>query len=220
MTFPRFDIIAAAVADPTRAQIVCHLMDGRAFTNKELASATGVTPQTISGHMTRMVDLGLIKAEKSGRTVYHRLAGEQVAGMLEQMSQIAPNADLYNRQQHRAGPTAFARCCYNHLAGQLGVALTDAMTTRGDLASDMGGLRLTDQGRTTLGQLGVQTDRAEVRPCLDWTERRHHIAGPLATAMLTWFLDHHWLERSKTPRALTLTAKGRLGLQRTFGLTL
>ncbi len=199
---------------------MCHLMDGRAFTNRELASAAGVTPQTVSGHMARMTDLGLVHAEKSGRTVYHRLAGDDVAQLLEQLSCISPCDDLYLRQRHRAGQTAFARCCYNHLAGQLGVTLTEAMLAQADLAADASGVRLTFKGEATLTNLGIPLGKAGLRPCLDWTERKHHLAGPLATAMLTWFLENDWLQRSSTPRALTLTPKGTRGLRTAFGVTI
>ena len=220
MTFPRFDIVAAAVADPTRARLMCLLMDGRAFTNKELASGTAVTPQTVSGHMARMIDLGLVTAEKSGRAVYHRLANADVAQLLEQMAQLSPDTTLYHRHKHRsgAGDAVFARCCYNHLAGELGVSLTKAMIARGDIEASQGALILSPAGQARLDQLGVPNESKGLRPCLDWTERRHHMSGPLANSMLNWFLEQNWLRRSDTPRVLTLTRKGEVGFKTHFGV--
>lgn len=222
MTFPRFDIVAAAIADPTRARLMCLLMDGRAFTNKELASATAVTPQTVSGHMARMIDLGLVKAEKSGRAVYHRLANADVAQLLEQMAQLSPDTTLHHRQKHRsgAGDALFARCCYNHLAGELGVSLTKSMIARGDIEASEDAFVLTPAGQARLEQLGIPNVPRGLRPCLDWTERRQHMSGPLANSMLNWFLEQNWLRRSNTPRVLTLTRKGEAGFKTHFDLSL
>ena len=222
MTFPRFDIVAAAVADPTRARLMCLLMDGRAFTNKELAAATAVTPQTVSGHMARMIDLGLVTAEKSGRAVYHRLANADVAQMLEKMALLSPDTTVHHRHKCNSAPggALFARCCYNHLAGELGVSLTDAMIAQGDIAMSEGALLLTPAGQAKLDQLVIPNEAKGLRPCLDWTERRHHMSGPLATSMLTWFLGQNWLRRSNTPRVLTLTRKGEVGFKTHFGLSL
>ncbi len=225
---PRLDIIGAAMADPSRMRILCAMMDGRAFTNKELACAAGVTAQTASVHLKRLADTGLTTAIRSGRCVYHRIAGEDVAHALETLA-VLPAAIPTRRAKPSSRPddsTALrARCCYNHLAGRLGVMVTDRLI-------DMNVVRLTHGAvlpGSALSEFQARLGVADpVRPgansglaklCLDWTERRHHLSGPLAITLLNRFLDAGWLERSRTGRALAITPNGYAMFQRDFGLS-
>jgi DNA-binding transcriptional ArsR family regulator len=220
---PRLDIIGAALADPSRSRILCELMDGRAFTNKELACAARVSPQTASAHLKHLEGAGLTASLRSGRHVYHRIANADVAAVLEGLAQLSPT-DHLSRPGQPDADTPRARSCYNHIAGRLGVLMTDrlvglhVLNTRDDAISR--GPRyqafLNDVDiKVPLGDIG----KPPAKICLDWTERRHHISGPLAIAVMQRFLDAHWLERVTGSRALIITADGFDALERWFGLT-
>ena len=219
---PRLDILGAALADPSRARILCELMDGRAFTNKELAAAAGVTAQTASAHLGRLEAAGLTVSLRSGRHVYHRIASAQVAEVLERLSTLSPTAHL-DRPGRAAAETRRARSCYDHLAGRLGVLLAErlgeigALERRGDTLAP--GQRfaavLDDAG---IGPLDLRAGRAPARLCLDWTERRPHLAGPLGRALLHRALDAGWVERRVGTRALIVTEDGFAAFGRCFGL--
>ena len=221
-TEPNFHHVAAAMADARRSRMLCTLMDGRAFTAKELACDAGITPQTASAHLGRLKAAGLIHAEKSGRHVYHRLAGVQVAEMLESLGCLSPLDHLQRARKscgaRREGADAlFARCCYSHLAGELGVMVHDAMRARALLVPQGEGLRLSAAGQVWAVQHGFRL-RAGARRCLDWSERRHHLAGPLAIDLLAQMFAREWVVRAKTGRALILGAAGRAGFEEAFGL--
>lgn len=221
MTTPRFDILGQAISDASRTRMLCELMEGRAYTNKELASAAGITAQTATAHLRILKDAGLILAEKSGRCVYHRLAGPEVAQALEQLAAIAPADSLYRAQQRKAGGLAQVRSCYDHLAGPLAVALTKAFLTRGMLIEDNGGYRA--QPSAQWGRIGVTLPdligrQPFVRPCLDWTERQNHVAGPLGRQILSHGLDAGWLQRHAHKRGLLVTAPGRAAFDQILDL--
>lgn len=213
---PRLDVIGAALGDPSRARILCALMDGRAFTNKELAFAARIAAPTATAHLQRLADLGLTVSERSGRHVYHRIASEDVADVLEHLSHVTPRDHLERLPQAgRAGgaDVLAARCCYAHLAGRLGVAVCEAMQARAMVrvegAQAVIALDLPDvlRGAAQAGKL-----------CLDWTERRHHISGALGRDMIQAFFKAGWLSRQPDSRALQLTDVGRAGFAQTFGV--
>ncbi len=220
---PRFDILGQAIGDASRTRMLCELMEGRAFTNKELASAAGITPQTATAHLRLLCDAGLVVAEKRGRCVYHRLAGPEVAQALEQLAAIAPMDSLYLAQRRKAGGLAEVRSCYDHLAGPLAVAMTEAFLNKGMLVERDGGFHAAPSA--VWEPLGVSlpdpdTARRQpfARPCLDWTERRLHVAGPLGRQLLTHALERGWMQRCQHKRGLTLTAPGRMALEQILGL--
>ncbi|WP_445487532.1 ArsR/SmtB family transcription factor [Rhodopseudomonas sp. RCAM05734] len=229
-----FAEIAALSGDPARASMLHALMDGRALTATELARAAGVTPQTASGHLSRMTAVGLLSVERQGRHRYHRLATASVARMLESIMQVA--ADLAPDRSHlsvgpRDAAMRKARTCYDHLAGQLGVALADSLIARGhvELAGDAG--VLTDAGMAFLAGIGLDTapllarrtarsGRVLCRPCLDWSERRPHLAGALGAAICAHSLDQGWTRRLDATRAVLITPKGARIFRDTFGATI
>ncbi|WP_460604522.1 ArsR/SmtB family transcription factor [Jatrophihabitans fulvus] len=212
--------LGALIADQTRASVLVALMDGRARTPGELARHTGVAPSTMSQHLARLVEAGVVEVAVQGRHRYVRLVGEDLARTLEGIGAL----DLPRR-----APTAprapaelgWARSCYDHLAGRLAVDLHAALVRDGHVTADA---RLTASGRTRLAELGVATDERAgtraLRPCLDWTERRDHLAGRVAADLFTALLDRHWLVRGRRPRAVRVTREGRRGLVATFGLDL
>ncbi|TGD96050.1 ArsR/SmtB family transcription factor [Methylobacterium nonmethylotrophicum] len=222
---------AALVGDPARAGMLAVLMDGRALTAAELARAAGVTPQTASGHLAQLAEAGLLAVARQGRHRYHRLASPAVARMLEGVMAVAagpaPQAISRSPGSRIPGPRDAAlreaRTCYDHLAGRLAVAMADALVARGAVELGADGGALTPAGEVFLRGLGVDLAAAAsgrrvfCRPCLDWSERRPHIAGALGAALLATCLDRGWLRRSEGSRAVAVTPGGRLALRQAFG---
>ncbi|MDT0341850.1 winged helix-turn-helix domain-containing protein [Streptomyces sp. DSM 44938] len=222
---PDLAALAGLLADRTRAAMCLALLDGRAWTATELARHTGVAPSTATGHLHRLVAGGLLAEERQGRHRYVRLAGPATAEMIESLASHAPlraTPVRSLRDAHRRRALAHARSCYDHLAGTVAVAITDAMTERALLAWDYGP-GLTPAGRAWLRALGIADDhsgtgRAHVRSCLDWTERRHHLAGAVGAALLTHALDSGWAARRGTTRVIDLSDRGRVALREHLGL--
>jgi DNA-binding transcriptional ArsR family regulator len=224
--------IGALVGDPARAGMLASLLDGRALTAGELARAAGVAPQTASGHLARLTATGLLKVEKQGRHRYHRLASPAVAQMLEGIMQVATATPRLVRPSVRVGPAdealRAARTCYDHLAGRLGVAIADALIAAGHLEFSEDGGALTASGAAFLTRLGVDMPAGRgsapprqvfCRPCLDWSERRPHVAGLVGRAICRHCMDRAWVRRMPETRALEITPKGRLGLRRAYGVS-
>ena len=215
--------IASLLGDPARANILSALMDGRALTAKELTYAAHVSPQTTSGHLAKLTEAHLLTMEKQGRHRYFRLANPLVGQMLESVMAVAATAGAVSLPWRGGEALRSARTCYDHLAGRLGVALADAMTGSGHLELSADGGELTASGHEFLAAFGADPApgrRVFCRPCLDWSERRPHIAGRLGAAIADRCLGLGWVERRRDTRALTITASGHAGFGRVFGLTL
>jgi DNA-binding transcriptional ArsR family regulator len=198
--------VAAVLADNSRATMCLALIDGRAWTVSELAHAARVAPSTASEHVRTLTEAGFVRSLKQGRHRYIRLAGSEVAELIERLANHAgPEPARGLRASVRARRLGEARTCYDHLAGRLGVALRDGMLAEG-LLDDRDGLAVTQHGRNTLAELGVDlpnTRRPLLRDCLDWTERREHLAGALPAAILHRALNAGWLVRDPH-RAVTV----------------
>ncbi|WP_203074965.1 ArsR/SmtB family transcription factor [Falsiroseomonas ponticola] len=213
---------AALVGDPARAAMLAALMDGRALTAGELAAIAGITPQTASGHLARLAGAGLLAMERQGRHRYHRLATAGVARMLEGLMAVAEAARPAPRTGPRDAAMRAARTCYDHLAGQLAVALADAMVARGVLEFGPDGGAVTPAGEGFFEQLGIPMARAArgrvfCRPCLDWSERRPHVAGRLGAALCTRCFELGWVRR-QGGRTLVVTPEGARGFHQRFGV--
>jgi DNA-binding transcriptional ArsR family regulator len=218
--------VAALVGDPARANILCTLMDGRAFTAGELAYAAHVTPQTASGHLGKLAAARLIVSTPQGRHRYYRLAGAHVATMLESIMAVAAIAPPRCRPIRIDDDMRSARLCYDHVAGRLGVGLADALRARGHVElGDDGGL-LTTAGETFLCEFGVDVEAARhsrrifCRPCIDWSERRPHLAGAVGAALARQLFALGWIARVRDGRTLTVTPSGRRNLAQAFGVLL
>jgi DNA-binding transcriptional ArsR family regulator len=214
---------AAAIGDPARANMLAALMDGRALTATELARIAGVAPQTASGHLARLAEAGLILPEKQGRHRYHRLASPAVATMLEGLMALAGATRPAAATGPRDAALRQARTCYDHLAGRLAVALADSLAARGHLLLEGDGAEITLPGMDFLRGLGVEarpSRRLLCRPCLDWSERRPHLAGAIGAALCTRCLDMGWLRRREGTRALLITPAGEQGFRASFGVEL
>ncbi len=220
--------VARLIGDPTRATMLDALLSGRPLAAGELARLAGVTAQTASTHLALLRDAGLIAVEAQGRHRYYRLAGEDVATALEALALISPDRPVRSlRQSKSAQALGYARTCYDHLAGVAGVALLDAMLAGDVLCSGRGGYDLTPTGRGLVEAFGLDVaglrtrHRSFARPCLDWTERRPHLAGAVGAAITGEMLDRGWfLRRRAGERGLRLTDRGVGGLADVFGCRL
>ena len=219
----RMASVAALLGDPARANILTAAMGGRALTAKELAFAAHVSPQTASGHLARLTDANLLTVEKQGRHRYFRLASPLVGQMLESVMAVAGPEPRPLNPWRGGDALRTARTCYDHLAGRLGVALADALTAGGHVALSHDGGEVTDRGHAFLCDFGAEPvagKRVFCRPCLDWSERRPHIAGRLGAALATRCLDLGWIARQRDSRAVTITAAGNQGFAEKFGIHL
>jgi DNA-binding transcriptional ArsR family regulator len=209
---PNIAAIAALIGDPARANMLTALIDGRALTVSELAEAAGVSLPTASGHLARMAQAGLLSAERQGRHRYLRLSGGDVAGVLEALMGLAQRTGaLRVRTGPRDAALREARICYDHLAGERAVALADALAARGLMTED----GLSDAGRAWFAARGFVPDgrrRPFCRTCLDWSERRHHLAGALGKAILDHVLGQGWAVCGEG-RMIRFSAKGANALE-------
>ena len=214
---PRFARIAAAIGDPTRARMLAVLLSGELATAGEIAQAAGVTPQTASAHLALLEREQLVLARTQGRHRYFRLADGEVARALEALSLIAERGPAQARWQQPAWkPLKHARTCYGHLAGEVGVALLDGLLAQRWLEPAADGFTLTATGVAGLGALGLDSAALGgarlAYPCVDWSERRDHLAGPLAVALLAHGIARGWLRRHADSRAVSVTPGGRRAL--------
>jgi DNA-binding transcriptional ArsR family regulator len=219
----RIAATAALLGDPARANILAALLDGRALTAKELAYAAHVTPQTASGHLAKLSEGGLLAAEKQGRHRYYRLASPLVGQMLEGVMAVAGPEPPRSSSWRGGEALRMARTCYDHLAGRLGVALADALLDRGHVALGSDGGEVTEAGQRFLDAFGASPApgrRVFCRPCLDWSERRPHLAGRLGAALASRCFELGWVAQQRDTRALAISEAGRRGFLDTFGLVL
>jgi DNA-binding transcriptional ArsR family regulator len=223
---PNIASTAFLIADAARASMLMALVDGRALPAGELAYAAGVTAQTASTHLAKLLTGGLVAVEAQGRHRYYRLSGPNVALVLENLALITPVAPLRSKPLGGdAQKMRFARCCYDHLAGQLGVALTQALERRGLIvaAADKR-FEVTADGVAWFGHVGLNvpelqpTRRGVARQCLDWTERQHHLAGPLGMQWMNLLCANGSLRRGKATRAVQVTPQGWVWLKDHLGI--
>ena len=219
--------VANLVGDPARANILAALLDQRALTASELAYAAGVSPQTTSSHLGKLAQAHLLEVEKQGRHRYYRLASPLVAQMLESVMAVSAHGPRLDRPLARCDEgLRKARTCYDHLAGRLGVGLADALTQRGFIALDRDGGEVTAAGLTFFSELRLdltaptKSRRVFCRPCLDWTERRYHLAGHVGACLLRLCVDRGWITRHRDSRAVTITPAGAAQMRAIFGVAL
>lgn len=213
---PAITNAAALIADPARAAMLLMLVDGRARPAGELAYGAGVSAQTASSHLAKLLAGGLLGVEREGRHRYYRLAGAEVASLLKHLASVGPAEPARRKAPNRnMEHLRFARCCYDHLAGSLGVGITKAMLSRGYIADGEGkAFAITPGGTDWFSRFGLDITRITpgrhglARKCLDWTEREHHIAAPLGTQFLAQACTLGWFQRPPFTRAVEVTPKG------------
>lgn len=216
--------IASLMGDPARANMLTLLMSGQALTAGELARAAGVTAPTASGHLARLTEGGLLVVEKQGRHRYYRLSGPGVAGAIEALMRLAAQSP---QARTRVGPKdpqlRRARVCYDHLAGELGVALFNRLLTARLIALEADEISVTPKGKREFGEFGIDIDALELakRPicktCIDWSERRPHLAGGLGAQLLARMFELKWARRLDGSRIVRFTPSGESKLSALFG---
>jgi DNA-binding transcriptional ArsR family regulator len=217
--------VAALVGDTARATMLAALMGGQALTSSELACAARVSRPTASGHLGKLVSARLLTVTRKRRNRYYRIASPLVAAMLESIKAVAAIEVPPRHQPKSAKDDAlrFARTCYDHLAGKLGVAIADALVVKKYIMLTDEGGEVTPAGRRFFLKLGADLQaksgnrRIFCRPCLDWSERRHHVAGHVGAEICRCFEQKRWILRSRGNRTVSLTPAGRRGLRDVFG---
>ena len=220
-----FASVARLLANVPRAAMVDRLMEGETVTAGELARAAGVRPSTASSHLAKLQAGGLVRVMTRGRNKYYAIADDEIASALEAFALICPPSSVKSlRQSREAEGIALFRTCYDHLAGAIAVSLYATMTDLGWIRSVGEGCVLTARGERELSSLKVDIERprnlrrAYIRSCLDWTERKPHLAGAVGAALADAFLENKWASRRRRGRGLTLTEPGRVVLAERFGL--
>ncbi len=225
-SLPNVANIAALIADPARAAILNALLDGRAWTATELSIEAGVTPQTTSGHLARLLDGAMVAVARQGRHRYYRLAGPRVAHVLETLA-VAAGGTTEPRGSKRAEAARLrdARTCYDHLAGRLAVRLVRSMIDGGYLETTPQDYTVSARGEAFLDGLGIdlaaarKARRAFARQCLDWSEREPHLGGALGAALAARMFDHGWVKRVPRTRRVIVTAVGESALEAHFRIS-
>ncbi|HCR2977355.1 TPA: helix-turn-helix transcriptional regulator [Serratia marcescens] len=218
----RLAALSAAIADRTRARMLCLLMDGRAYTATELSAAVEIAPSTASAHLAKLLEQRLIACVKQGRYRYFRLAGQPVAAALEGLMALA-GAPRPSVKSSTPTSLQYARTCYDHMAGEVAVKLHDRLHALNWLTGEED-YRLSDIGQAALARLGVDCSPAPTRRrfacgCLDWSERRSHLGGALGAALLAAFIQRGWIVRRLDSRELQLPPAGKKALAAHFDLT-
>lgn len=218
-------MIASLVSEPSRAAILTALLDGRFHTASELAHMAGIKPQTTSFHLAKMTEAQVVTVEKQGRHRYYGIQDPEVAQVMESLLSIAPPVPIKSfKQASENEAIRLARTCYDHVAGHLGVQIMSFFMQKGILSEDQDGLHITQQGEIFFAdfQINLKNTRQKRRSfshkCLDWSERRHHLAGALGSALLDRLFELHWVEHLPTTRAIRITAEGKRGFKEVFSI--
>jgi DNA-binding transcriptional ArsR family regulator len=213
--------LSAQLADPARASIVLDLMDGNLRPTGELQISANISPSSASTHLSKLVSARILTVVKRGRLKYYRIATAAVAQAVEAMSIVAlPGTAVQNAARSSLNPFAFARTCFDHLAGKLGVEIARALEGQNVIRANGKCYELTACGWAWMAEMGIKCEELQLRnrsfaaQCLDFTERRHHLAGALGAALLERMVELDWIVKSRVPRAVRLTAKGRLEVTR------
>lgn len=219
--------VASLMADRNRAQMLLALLGGTPQSGSALAEAAGISRSLASAHLKKLVAGGLVRAQASGRQRLYSIASAPVADALEILTLLAPPAKVRSLgDATRARSLRWARMCYDHLAGVVGVSVTEALVARGLLAEEDGDYLMGTGGEIEFGRFGIDVGRLErrtrplVRPCMDWSERRYHLAGSLGAAMFAAMVERRWIATREASRIVTVTKTGQDGLHDWLGIDL
>jgi DNA-binding transcriptional ArsR family regulator len=224
----QFSQLTSLIGEPARAKMLWNLLDGRAFTATELSLMAEVSPQSASMHLNKLTQAQLLTVEHQGRHRYYKLASREVAYAIEAIANLLPSGKTENTESFlHNGHIKYCRSCYDHLAGKIGVAITDKLVKNRLITPDSRqGYKVTATGLQWFARLEIDIDELKAqrrifsRQCLDWSERRPHIAGSLGAALLEKMLKEDWVRKIKNSRALLVTGKGEKKLYDSLGLTL
>ena len=221
----RFSQIASLIGDKTRSVLLWSLLDGKAYTATELAIYANISRQSVSNHLSKLIEANLINVEKQGRHRYFRITNEQVAQVIESMASLIPKQKIEINKSAEAQKLAFARTCYDHLAGKLSIEIANSLVKQKIIVLNNNYFEVTDFGKLWFEKLGIDTDdlknrkRSFAHKCLDWTERKHHIAGALGAAILENFLKKDWIRRKQNTREVMVTSLGERMLSEKLNIT-
>ena len=214
---------ATLIGDATRASILWNLLDGKAFTATELAIAVETSAQNISMHLGKLLDADLISVEKQGRHKYYRFSSKEVAYAVEAMANLIPKPEISAKKKtENYPPIKYCRTCYDHLAGKIGVALADSLLEQKIIIEKNNTFEITSEGEKWFSDFGVNIGDAKkqkrifLKPCLDWSERRYHIAGSVGTLLLNKMLEQDWIRRTANSRVIIITGKGEKEMLKSF----
>jgi DNA-binding transcriptional ArsR family regulator len=221
---PDISSLAALIGEPARGRMLLALLDGRGLPASELARRAGITCQTASSHLARLVEGNLLRVIPQGRHRYYRITNARVAELLELMANMVPRPETDFSQARPQNAIHLARTCYNHLAGRLGVGITRAIVDRGYLLETDRDYKLSSKGAAWFKELGIDAEtlkksgRVFARQCIDWSERRNHLAGALGSGLAGRLFDLTWIKRAADSRAVRVTELGRQELKGRLGL--
>ncbi|MCY7941466.1 winged helix-turn-helix domain-containing protein [Bacillus inaquosorum] len=224
---PNIAKISSLLSDPSRSSILLSLMDGRIHPAGELAYLANIKPQTASFHLNKLLEAKLISVEKHGRHRYYRLSNSEAASVIEQLLSIAPKEKVTSlKDSKEKSDLHFARTCYDHLAGYVGVQITNSLVEQGMLKKVDLNFEVTSEGSLFFSNFGIDEEqqrnkrRAFARCCLDWSERQHHIAGALGNALLVRMLEEKWIVRMPKTRAIKITQSGKTAFEKYLKLSI
>lgn len=219
----QFIKIATLIGDPTRASIMWALLDGKAFTATELAIVANTSPQNISMHLGKLLDADLLCVEKQGRHKYYRFSSKEIAYAIEGMASLIPPQEVSRKKNtEKLPPIKHCRTCYDHLAGKIGVALTNSLLEQNIIIDTNNDFEIGSEGIKWFSDFGINVDevrkqrRLFLKPCLDWSERKNHMSGSLATSLLNKMISNDWLRKTENSRAIIITGKGEKELYKQF----
>lgn len=224
---PNVALVATLVSEASRAAILTALLDGRFHPASDLAYMAGIKPQTASFHLAKMIDANIVTVEKHGRHRYYGIRNQEVAQIMESLLSIAPPIEIksFKHASENKG-LRFARTCYDHLAGNLGVQLTNSLMNMGVINEEKDDFYLTEIGEEFFKSFQINLEEVKKKrrsfshKCLDWSERRHHLGGALGNALLDRLLELNWVERVPKTRAIKITSEGKNGLKEIFSIDL
>lgn len=218
--------IASLIGDPSRAKMLISLFDVDALPASELARQANISPQATSAHLSKLCEGGLLKVEKHGRHRYYKLASPDVGEAVLALVTITPEKDEDTLASKQLEPINFARTCYDHLAGKLGVALTEALVKKAWVVKKEQMFEVTAKGQKEFQAFGIDTESLSKKrrkfawQCLDWTERHYHLSGSLGAAITQSLLERKWLLQDKGSRVIHITNEGYKGLAKVFDIKL
>ena len=220
-----FSDVASLIGDKSRSLMLWNLLDGRAYTATELSLCADITAQSASNHLSKLIGADILAVEKQGRHRYYRFANEDVARMIESMASLLP-AKKNTKQILDPPGIAYARSCYDHIAGKFGVGLTESLIKKRIILPEEKKYALSNTGKKWFQSAGIDVEEVQLKkrsfayPCLDWSERRHHLAGALGAALLQMMVQEAWVRKSKHSRELLITSKGKSELKKRLNLEL
>ena len=221
----KLSLIASIIGDKSRSVMLWNLMDGKAYTATELSLCADISPQSASNHLAKLVKTGILTVTKQGRHRYFSFSSPEAARVMESMATLLPpEPDRVSKSSPEPVGIAYARTCYDHIAGRVGVALTESLVKNRLIASSGEDYLVTGQGKDWFASLGLDVEeirsqrRSFARQCLDWSERKPHLAGALGGSLLRMMLQKNWVRKTKMSRELFVTAAGRSGLRDVLNL--